>query len=124
LSVIDVFASLNEKNRFYDPSSFAAEFESIARSYGFVSDDDYPEWIKEALSCIVEKKRRKQYFEEKDEVYNLLEHLQADFDWDIDNEGEWTLLVFPRSKMTLYISREALSPETGRGCSSWEAGVV
>jgi hypothetical protein len=117
-------AVLNEENGFFERLLFSPQFESIAKSYGFGSDDDYPDWIKDALNCVVEKKHCKKYFDERDEVYNLFEHLLSDFNWPIENEGEWTLLVFPNSEMKLYISRDALNPQTGRGCSSWETESI
>jgi len=48
LRVNDLFATINKANGFYDPSVFAAEFNSLAESYGFESNNDYPDWIKDA----------------------------------------------------------------------------
>ena len=124
MHVNDLFTTLNKDNGFYDPSVFAAEFNSLTKSYGFESSNDYPDWIKNALSCVIEKKHCKEYFDEADEVYNLIAHLLSDFGWQIHEEGEWTLVVFPNSKMKLYISREALNPDTGRGCCSWETDAI
>ncbi|QEL21046.1 hypothetical protein [Limnoglobus roseus] len=76
-------------------------------------------WFVRVLNAAARGQNLTLFFDEVgSDLASLLVHLADDYGWDADDYGEGAVVRFPKSRMRIFISREARDPVTRRSCDS------
>jgi hypothetical protein len=107
-----------------DYGPFSTEyFESYLAEDGFEKDEDVPEWFRRMIELVDRRLEGSAKFEgDNGSMGRLLQELHHTHGWDVDDYGEGVEMVFPGSKMRVFISREARGPD-GRACDSYAVSI-
>jgi hypothetical protein len=125
LQLIERLRRIHEVNFANDVGPFdTGRAQSYLAEDGFETDDDVPAWFRQMIELVDRRLGGRALFENNDggTMSGLLQELHDTHGWDVDDYGEGMEMIFPVSKVRVFISRESLTPD-GRGCHSYTVSV-
>ena len=90
----------------------------MLREYRVSDSAPLPSWFTRLLNMVLSRIEGKFYFDDLDSITSsIIAELGDQLEWDVDDYGEGIVLVFPVSKMRVFISTEARTPQGESACS-------
>ncbi len=120
MDIIQLIKSIHESN-FIKVENFDKIVSELLDDYFYLKETQSPEWFKQLIEHIYNKKYGKFYLYGSDEsnIGSLLADFEDELKWNVNDYGEGVEVLFEKSNIMLFVSREAVD-KNGRTCTSCE----